>query len=67
MTTERNDWQRRYDESVDAERARSRKRDPAEEGFAAILYAGCLPGLIGLAAMAVTGAIVMLRRSLRRI
>ena len=24
------EWQRRYDESVEAERARSRERDPAE-------------------------------------
>ena len=67
VTTERNEWQRRYDESIDAERSRSRKRDPAEDGFAAILYAGCLPGLVGLVAMVITGAVVMLRRSLRRI
>jgi hypothetical protein len=60
------EWQRRYDESVEAERARSRERDPAERGTEAVDVAGWLPGLIGFVAVVVTTLIVVLRRSIRR-
>ena len=60
------EWQRRYDESVEAERARSRERDPDEAGAEAIDVAGWLPGLIGLVAVIVTTLVFVVRRSVRR-
>jgi hypothetical protein len=60
------DWQRRYNESVEAERARNREPNPDEEGAKAIDIAGYLPGWMGLVVLVVATSVLVIRRSIRR-
>jgi hypothetical protein len=62
-----NAWQRRYEESLARQRAAPGQAGDLSAGeVAAIESTGCLPGWEGLAALAVTGGLVLIRRRWRR-
>jgi hypothetical protein len=59
-------WQRQYGKPVAADRETNREQDPNDADVAAVSLTGCLPGWLGALALALTTAVIVLRRLLRR-
>lgn len=63
----RSDWQGRYDESLARERARIDNANNVSGGeYAAMKGSGLLPGVLGVAAAAITALAMFVRRRKRR-
>lgn len=61
----RSDWQRRHDASLAVEREKDRAA-ATDVGDAAMEASSCLPGALGVVAMAATATVMLVRRRLRR-
>lgn len=61
----RSDWQRRYDASLAAEREKDRP-SATHVGEAAMEASSCLPGALGVVAMAAAATVMLVRRRNRR-
>jgi len=64
---DRTEWQRRYDESLAAERRKARDSDVTAGEIVAMEVSGCLPGALGVATIATTAIVMLLRRRTRRL
>lgn len=67
VVAERNDWERRYAQSLAHERGRIRDSNRVTKGEIAIEAVGCLFPCVGLVGAAVAGVCVVVRRVIGKV
>jgi hypothetical protein len=63
---DRSEWQRRYEESLDAERRKAEGDESDAAAVVAMEVSGCLPGALGVVALAAAAIVMLVRRRTRR-